>query len=406
MGSPTLLPLKAGHDPTPTPPGRASPSPSGRYLAVALATSFLLYLLPIDLVLLRPFALLADALFAERYCDPSELASGIGGQWVPWDVDAHTWPRLKASVGYGFCHDANRTALSCSAAAAAAAGSGSWTERDARRRLEDLAGLNGWGWEPEGCAVRPFNPETLLERLALGAKSGKSRAGKGSGILFVGGESARRQAQSLECLLGRYVDRGNILDEKRGTVRLEGGAGNIDFVWNDALANPVDWTLVLPEEEECSSAHNTTSECWTRLARGKEFVVVNSGETLLPLTPTRFARYTNIAKQVIQFIDTRSHATLIVRSSVPPLPLNCTDPVLGVNQTQAALDAAARDIDSLNTVWKDLLWDHPRHLFLDVTSIMGALPVRRSSHTCLRDCLPGPVDTWNVLLAHMILQSR
>lgn len=231
MGSPTLLPLKAGHDPTPTPPGRASPSPSGRYLAVALATSFLLYLLPIDLVPLRPFALLADALFAERYCDPSELVSGIGGQWVPWDVDAHTWPRLKASVGYGFCHDANRTALSCFAAAAAAAGSGSWTERDARRRLEDLAGLNGWGWEPEGCAVRPFNPETLLERLALGAKSGKSRAGKGSGILFVGGESARRQAQSLECLLGRYVDRGNILDEKRGTVRLEGGAGNIDFVW-------------------------------------------------------------------------------------------------------------------------------------------------------------------------------
>lgn len=66
---------------------------------------------------------------------------------------------------------------------------------------------------------------------------------------------------------------------------------------NHALANLVDWTLVLPEEEECSSAHNTTSgQSWDngsfmhtyRRHRLQDVgPVSHAGKSLLWSTPAR-----------------------------------------------------------------------------------------------------------------------
>lgn len=188
--------------------------PRPRCLAFALTVGVFLYILPLDLLLpTRPFAILSRHLFGERYCHPEEL--GIG-KWLlrteDAAVDGHTWPRLKASVGYGFCEDANRTALSCAS-----------RHPDGLRQLQKL---NRWEWKPHGCAIRPFDPAAFVERLAEIAEKGKG----GRGLLFVGGRSAQRQAQSLECLLGQYVDKGSLTDANRSGVYLAENAGKIEFV--------------------------------------------------------------------------------------------------------------------------------------------------------------------------------
>lgn len=156
-------------------------------------------------------ALLLPASFSllshQPYCTDSQLSTG---KWIPrLGVDGHTWPRLRTSVGYT-CAD-NVHARWC------------WTLDPTASQLDRLTKANSWEWETEGCRLRDFVPEKLLQRLAKGG------GGEGRGILFVGDSLQLQQAQSFECLMGEYVEEGYLSDHEIGSLRLEGGAGKVDF---------------------------------------------------------------------------------------------------------------------------------------------------------------------------------
>lgn len=224
---------------------------------------------------------------------------------------------------------------------------------------------------------------------------------------------------------------------------------------------------MLPEEEEPAN-HTRFDRKWSHMVEDKSFVVVNTGahwgdhrvSRLPPPSPSalfsspatsrqvaQLNRYTEMAKSVISFIDSFPHTTLIVRSSVPghtgcsqySSPLLEDDPESHNSYNWqgcvlASLSsflgdllkrARARSFVLFNTIWKDLLDPHPKHHYLDV----GATSLRGDGHRlpdkdCLHYCLPGersslllgddqadlrthagPVDTWNVLLNHIIMGS-
>lgn len=144
---------------------------------------------------------------SQPWCTNDQLSTG---QWEPIKVDGHTWPRLKQSVGY-LCADRNH-ALHCF--------------EEEPTQLPRLAQANSWRWKPDGCALRPFDTDALVDKLGANAR----RGAKGSGILFVGDSLQLQQVQSFECLMGEHVEEGYISDYEIGSLKLEKGAGKVEFV--------------------------------------------------------------------------------------------------------------------------------------------------------------------------------
>ncbi|ORY81280.1 GDSL/SGNH-like acyl-esterase family found in Pmr5 and Cas1p-domain-containing protein [Leucosporidium creatinivorum] len=322
-----------------------------------------------------------DALAGEPYCASDQLAVG---QWLPIQFDARTWPILKDSAGY-LCSD-NRHALMCGTSEPS--------------QLPRLAAANSWRWKPQGCALRPFDAAALSHRLGANSRKGT----KGRGILFVGDSLQLQQVQSFECLMGRHVQEGFISDYEVGSLELSNGAGKLEFVRTDYTVQPEDWTLMYPETEEPAN-HTRFDRKWTHMVEDKEFVVLNTGAHWGDHRSMWIERYTNMAKEVIAFIDQFPHITLIVRTSVPG-HTNCSQysaPLLE-DDPDSHNSYNWQGFTLFNNVWRDILAKHPKHILLDV----GATSLRGDGHRnpdvdCLHYCLPGPVDTWNTLLYHIIM---
>ncbi|GAA5985497.1 hypothetical protein JCM10908_006999 [Rhodotorula pacifica] len=371
---------------TPAPFEDAPRPPRDRYRLplLALALTAVLFLTTGPRV---PFTAYAPRVgLAQRYCRLDELSKGW---WESSPVDSQTWPRLKDSRGYRFGLEGNRTATTC-------------YSRDPAT-LDALAAANSWRWKPKVCALRPFDPARLVRRLGERAQ----RRGNGAGILFVGDESARTQSISLESLLGRHIARGYLADGVPfSSVQLEGPAGGLAFSKRDYLVSSRDWQLMLPEDADGGqSVANETEDIWTRRTNGKDIIVVNTGGRWGSITPARLARYIDMAKQVIEYVDQLQTSTLIVRSLVPPLSNCSTFGVTRVGNTTSGDEASevARDFEAMNNVWKDLLHDHPRHQFLEMPSTWPVAHLSAKVCEAMQRCLPGPVDTWNALLAHAIM---
>lgn len=102
-------------------------------------------------------------------------------------------------------------------------------------------------------------------------------------------------------------------------------------------------------------------------------------------------RYTNMAREVIAFIDRFPHITLIVRTSVPG-HTNCSQysaPLLE-DDPESHNSYNWQGFTLFNNIWRDLLVEHPKHILLDV----GATTLRGDGHRnpdvdCLHYCLPG-----------------
>lgn len=142
------------------------------------------------------------------------------------------------------------------------------------------------------------------------------------------------------------------------------------------------------------------------------------------LQPARVARYIDTATQAIEYVDALQTPTLVVRSVVPKSS-KCSDDaaIVATNATPIASFPSEEDADHMNAIWRDLLRDHPRHLFLEVPGppVCGSTP---ETHTAMVACLPGmcygcrlhvmstltpastgPIDTWNILLNHILLST-
>lgn len=154
-------------------------------------------------------------------------------------------------------------------------------------------------------------------------------------------------------------------------------------------------------------------DIWTERLRGKDIVVVNTGSQWGALTvsrlpticcrrrsahpshagqPARTARYIDMAKQVLEHIDSLQSPTLIVRSAVP-YSSNCSSEVTAnhpanLTQSTAAL-SRQEDVDTLNTIWRDLLQDHPRHMFLQVPAPPRTCGTLADAGAVMLNCLPG-----------------
>ncbi|ORY81281.1 GDSL/SGNH-like acyl-esterase family found in Pmr5 and Cas1p-domain-containing protein [Leucosporidium creatinivorum] len=360
-----------------------------------------------------------DALAGQRYCTNDELSVGHG-RWEQVEIDAHTWPRLKQSVGYT-CSD-NRHALMC-------------FTNDATQ-LPRLAASNSWRWKPEGCTLRPFDAKKLIRRLGDNSRKGKA----GRGLLFVGDSLQLQHVQSFECLMGQYVEEGFMTDKEVNGLLLGEAAGRLDFVRSDYIAQPEnDYEIIMPETEEPEDIGRFVRK-WSHLVEDKEFVVLNTGAhwggmtvrltsvsflppslelTVLSPSPSpspsspalhvpqdrHLELYHNVAQDVISLIDQFEHVTLIVRGSVPG-HVNCSQYSAPLLEADSGVHAAYnwQAFEHYNKIWKDLLEQHPRHQFLDVsaTSLRGD-GHRLPDTDCLHYCLPGPVDTWNTLLYHIIM---
>lgn len=154
-------------------------------------------------------------------------------------------------------------------------------------------------------------------------------------------------------------------------------------------------------------------DIWTERLRGKDIVVVNTGLEWGALTvsrrptncgcpgsahssptgqPARTARYIDMAKQVLEHIDSSQSPTLIVRSAVPSKP-NCsseadTSRPANVTEPTAAL-YRQEDVETLDTIWRDLLQDHPRHMLLQVPPLPPICGTLADTGTVMLNCLPG-----------------
>ena len=155
-------------------------------------------------------------------------------------------------------------------------------------------------------------------------------------------------------------------------------------------------------------------DIWTERLRGKDIVVVNTGSQWGALTVSRLltiirrgrsahfshagqrartARYIDMAKQVLEHIDSPQSPTLIVRSAVPS-SLNCSNEATPVNHLANLTELTAalsrqEDVETLNTIWRDLLQDHPRHLFLQVPPLPPTCGTLVDADAVVLNCLPG-----------------
>ncbi|KAG0666881.1 hypothetical protein C6P46_003591 [Rhodotorula mucilaginosa] len=82
-----------------------------------------------------------------------------------------------------------------------------------------------------------------------------------------------------------------------------------------------------------------------------------------------------MAKQVLEHIDSLQSPSLIVRSAILSSS-NCSSDAVTSRPAKSTESAAAltrqEDVETLNTIWRDLLQDHPRHVFLQVPPLPPA----------------------------------
>lgn len=99
-----------------------------------------------------------------------------------------------------------------------------------------------------------------------------------------------------------------------------------------------------------------------------------------------------MAKQVLEHMDSLQSPTLIVRSAVPSSS-NCSNEAVTSRPANSTGSTAAlsrqEDVETLNTIWRDLLQDHPRHLFLQVPPLPRACGTLADAGAVMLNCLPG-----------------